>query len=378
MTRRKSTQIDGLPDTAARIARGAIGALENAVLTREEWLRLAAQGSELGLWYWNEVTQGLFWDRRTREMFGVNPDGEVTVDTFYRALHPDDLAAVREVWRRQLETGVPCELEYRVLRPDGAIRWINARGSGFYDPAGKPRYMIGVVFDVTERKAAERERLELSGRLIRAQEKERKRLAREIHDDFCQRLSILAMGLKGVAKMTRETDAAKLVDESIASLSKLTNDIQSLSHRLYSSSLEILGLVPSIRSLCAEFAGKHGVEIEFNPVDVPDNLSTDTTLALFRIAQEGLRNVGKHSGASKVEVGLRADAQAIVLAVFDNGKGLSLSPHASAKGIGILSMRERSLSLGGRFEIRSRPSVDGTQITATVPITKAKVDGTAK
>jgi PAS domain S-box-containing protein len=146
----------------------AVSTLEQALLTREEWLRLAAQGSQLGLWYWDEVAQSLFWDAKTREIFGVSPDGEVALETFYRSLHPDDLERVREVWRQQLEAGLPCEVEYRALRPDGSIRWVNARGSGFYSKAGKPCYMIGVVFDITERKEIEQERLQLGDQLAHA------------------------------------------------------------------------------------------------------------------------------------------------------------------------------------------------------------------
>jgi len=91
------------------------------------------------------------------------------VDTFYKALHPDDLTNVRKTWRSHLENGLPYEIEYRSLRPDGTIRWINALGRGYYSRSGKPLYMVGVVFDVTERKQAQQEREELGGRLINAQ-----------------------------------------------------------------------------------------------------------------------------------------------------------------------------------------------------------------
>ena len=142
--------------------------LKQALLTRDEWLRLAAHGSQLGLWYWNEVTESLFADQKTREIFGVSQQGEVTVETFYNAMHPDDLERVREVWRYALESGLPYELEYRALRPDGSVRWVNACGRGYYDGAGKPQYMIGVVFDITERKEIEQERLVLGEQLAHA------------------------------------------------------------------------------------------------------------------------------------------------------------------------------------------------------------------
>ena len=367
MTRRKASNMGGLPQDAANTAKRAVRSLEKALLTREEWLRLAAQGSQLGLWYWDEITQGLFCDRRTREMFGVTLKGEVTVETFYKVLHPDDAAWVRKVWRDRLEKGLPYDIEYRVQRSDGSIRWINARGSGYYDRAGKPRYMIGVVFDITERKEVEQQHLQFGGRLINAQEQERMRLAQEIHDDFGQRLSLFMVELEAIAQMTKETNAGKRLRELIRALGDLTHDIHSVSHRLYSSKLEVLGLVPSIRSLCAEFAKQHGIQTRFEHGDVPHHLPTDTALSLFRIVQEGLHNVSKHSGASKVKVGLRGNSDGISLTVCDNGTGFNLSDDLS-RGIGIQGMRERARWLGGRFEIKSRPLMEGTQIAVTVPL----------
>ena len=368
MTRRNDAQIVHLPKGAVRPAKRAAPKLEKALLTHPEWLRLAAQGSQLGLWYWNEITQSLFWDRKTREIFGVNLDGDVTLDTFYKALHSDDLARVRQVWRYQLESGLPCELEYRAQRPDGSIRWINARGNGYYTKAGKPEYMIAVVSDVTERKEAEQARLGLSGRLINAQEQERRRLAQEIHDDFGQRLSLVMVELEAVAELTKETKAGQRVAELVRTLDELTSDLHCLSHRLYSSKLDTLGLVPSVRSLCLEFVKQHGIEIRFDHEDVPEHLLGDIALSLFRIAQEGLSNATKHSGAGKVHVQLKGSADAISLTVFDNGTGFDLMQNSSAEGIGVQSMRERVRSLGGIFEIRSRPSVEGTQISASVPL----------
>jgi PAS domain S-box-containing protein len=334
----------------------------------EEWLRLAAQGAQMGLWYWNEVTNELFWDTKTREMFGVNRVGEVTVDTFYGALHPDDRARVKEVWRYQLERGLPYDLEYRALRRDGSIRWIQARGSGYYDKDGKPLCMVGIVFDVTERKLADQERNELSGRLINAQEQERSRLARELHDDFSQRLALLAVGLENVAKMIEVSPKAAIarVRELRNTVSSIAEDMHSLSHRLHSSKLEILGLTTSVRSLCAEFAKRHGTQIDFVEKNVPKSMPPDTALCLFRIVQEGLRNVTKHSRGSRAEVRLQADSEAISLSVSDNGVGFELAQLLASDGIGVRSMKERTRMLGGTFEVVSEP-MHGTQITVSIP-----------
>jgi signal transduction histidine kinase len=142
---------------------------------------------------------------------------------------------------------------------------------------------------------------------------------------------------------------------------------------LHSSKLETLGLAPSINSLCVEFAKQHRIRIQFGHANVPSQVSSDTALYLFRIAQEGLHNVRKHSGASEVSVHLKADSDTICLTVLDNGRGIEADGNHSSKGIGIESMKERARLLGGRLEIQSRPWVEGTQIRVVVPMTSISV-----
>jgi PAS domain S-box-containing protein len=373
MTRRNPAKIVHLPwdpgQTVEHAVSAAVSTLEKALLTREEWLRLAAQGSQLGLWYWNEVNHGLFWDVRTREIFGVNVEGEVTLDTFYKALHPDDLERVKQIWRYQLESGIPCDLEYRAQRPDGSIRWIHARGSGYYDSVGNPLYIIGVIFDVTERKQAEQERLELSGRLINAQEQERSHLARELHDDFGQRLSLVASEMSRVAEMMKGTDSvvSEQVEHVCTFLSDVISDLHLLSHRLHSSKLESMGLVESVRSTCEEFSRQCGTRVQFAHKDIPKSISSETALCLFRIVQEGLHNVGKHSQASRAAVRLTRTPEGISLTMSDNGVGFDLAGNYVSRGIGIQSMKERTRMLGGTLEVLSRPQ-HGTQIAVTLPL----------
>jgi PAS domain S-box-containing protein len=123
----------------------------------EQLFQLAAEGSHLGVWDWDETTGKLLWDGATREIFDVPVEGEVALDTFYRAVYPHDLERVKGVWRRAVESGLPYQIEFRVRRSNGAIGWVHARGRGYYDDKGKPLRMIGVVFDITDRKQAELE-----------------------------------------------------------------------------------------------------------------------------------------------------------------------------------------------------------------------------
>lgn len=356
------------PRKSAKTAKQSENGLIKALLTRDEWLRLAAQGSELGLWHWNEITKSVFWDLKTREIFGVSPDGAVTLKTFYRVLHPEDRARVIENWRYQLENALPFEIEYRIKRPDGHIRWISARGSGYHDKAGKPQYMIGVIFDVTEERFAEKERVELSGRLINAQEQERSRLARELHDDFGQRLSLAAFEADRLAETTKDShpEISEHVRELYSSLSRLISDLHLISHRLYSAKLESLGLVPSLRSACEDFAKQHATRVDFLDKNVPKSLFPDTALCLFRIVQEGLHNIASHAKASKVTVRITGSAETISLILGDNGIGFQPSRSPST-GIGLQSMKERVRMLGGTLQVLSRPG-RGTRIVATLPL----------
>jgi PAS domain S-box-containing protein len=121
----------------------------------QDLFRLAAEGSHLGVWHWDEVGRTLSWDRSTQDMFGVSGDANITIDTFYRALHPDDAERVKQTWRQALELQLPYQIEFRTQRTDGTVRWIHARGRGYYDESGKALSMSGVVFDITDRKEAE-------------------------------------------------------------------------------------------------------------------------------------------------------------------------------------------------------------------------------
>ena len=121
----------------------------------QDLFRLAAEGSHLGVWHWDETSQRISWDRATRNMFGVSGDADITIDAFYAAVHPDDLERVKRARRQALELRLPYQIEYRAQRTDGTICWVHSRGRGDYDESGKPLSMSGVVFDITDRKKAE-------------------------------------------------------------------------------------------------------------------------------------------------------------------------------------------------------------------------------
>jgi signal transduction histidine kinase len=210
---------------------------------------------------------------------------------------------------------------------------------------------------------------QLSGMLINAQEAERSCLAAEIHDDFSQRLALLALGLETTAEKVPK--ASEDVSHQLKDLSNevcnLGGDLHTLSHRLHSSTLESLGLVLSVNGFCKEFSAQQGIEIDFTHDQIPRKINPEVALCVFRIVQESLRNVKKHSGASKTQVTMQVVDGTIHLLVCDQGVGFNPKEIKRREGLGTRSMAERAHLLGGRLEIRSKLGT-GTIIAVQVPL----------
>jgi signal transduction histidine kinase/ABC-type uncharacterized transport system substrate-binding protein len=222
--------------------------------------------------------------------------------------------------------------------------------------------------DITQRKHELQERLELSGQLIHAQEEERSRLARELHDDFNQQLAMLAVDLERLSQTIADSplDAGRRLRDLWNRAAELGDNLHSLSHRLHSSTLENLGLALGLSSLCHEFTGQQGIEVDFEHENVPRGINPDVALCIFRIVQEALRNVKKHSRASCAEVRLRGEGEMLYLSVSDAGVGFDKKLKSSRGGLGIRSMEERLRLVGGRMDIVSEKN-RGTTLTVCVP-----------
>ena len=222
---------------------------------------------------------------------------------------------------------------------------------------------------VEDRKAAGEQLASLSGRLIEAQEEERKRIAREVHDDYTQRLAMLAIDVERLAESVGDSaeETKRRLREFFQSISELGADMHSLSHEMHSSTLESLGLVAGVKAFCHEFAEAEQVRIDFSHENIPRSLRGDVALCLFRIVQEGLRNVKRHSGANKASVRVEYSGGNVHLTVSDQGKGFDLGTAPASSGIGIRSMQERLRLLGGRLQVQSR-LMQGTRVDAWLPL----------
>jgi signal transduction histidine kinase len=236
--------------------------------------------------------------------------------------------------------------------------------------------IVGLLVERANRKRADeslresrRELRSLTGRLLLAQETERRRIARELHDDLNQDLALLAvhLDLLGQGPPGSGVEFAGRMKEMADRVKRLSSAVHDLSTELHPSKLEQLGIEAAIRGLCKELARAHGLTIEFAALPVPTTIPDDTALCLYRIAQEALRNVVKHSGARRVRVELSGDERDVSLRIADEGSGFDSGTLRGKGGLGLVSMRERLLLIGGSITIDSRPSV-GTRIDVHVPL----------
>jgi signal transduction histidine kinase len=206
----------------------------------------------------------------------------------------------------------------------------------------------------------------MSGQLIEAQEQERSRIARELHDDICQRLALLSMEID-VASAVPEANTTKSLQQIGKLCSEIALDLQGLSHQLHSSILDYLGVATAVKEFCDELSKQYDLQIEFSARDVPEKLPKDISLCLFRVAQEALHNAVKHSGTSQFTVELMGTKDVIQLMVTDTGAGFDPEDVRKDGGLGLVSMQERVHLVHGSFSVDTLPGA-GTKIRVTVPL----------
>jgi PAS domain S-box-containing protein len=286
-------------------------------------------------------------------------------------IFPDLPERWRQIHRRCLE-GETLRAEEDPWDRAGGTTWLRWEIRPWQNLDGVPGGILIFSEDITHRKHAEEALASLSGRLIEAQDEERKRIAREIHDDYNQRVAMLALDLEQLAENVGDSsgETSQKFHELLDRVSELGADLHSLSHRLHSSTLESLGLLAGVEALCKEFAEQQGVQVDFVHDNVPGGVPADAALCMFRITQEALRNIKRHSGANWAEVRLEQQDRRLHLSVSDHGRGFNSNKPPAERGIGIHSMEERLRLLGGELEIQSRP-MEGTRIDAWLPLKMA-------
>jgi signal transduction histidine kinase len=277
----------------------------------------------------------------------------------------------RPFLEKLLSKGTVRNVEFKIRTKDGQIR--TTLGSAEVIEVEGESCILSVFADITQRKQAEEALSTMSRRLIGAQEQERTRIARELHDDINQRIAMLSVefGRLEQSEPPLGLEHRSRLKELQKRLLDLGIEVQAISHRLHSSKLEYLGLAVACKGFCREVAERQEVTVDFTATDVPRKVPEDVALCLFRVLQESLNNAIKYSGVQHFEVWLYGVSDEIQLIVRDDGVGFDAESAMSSQGLGLISMRERVHLVNGTISITSKPRV-GTEVAVRVPFVSAE------
>jgi PAS domain S-box-containing protein len=306
------------------------------------------------------------------EMTGYSRD-ELLSMSFFDITHSDDREPDAQEFQRLVQGEIPTyQLEKRYVRKDGHIIWVQVTTTLIKDAAGHPVSELGLVLDITERKRANEELQRLSGRLLQAQDEERRRIARELHDETAQTLFGVNMNLTQIMQNDRElSDQTKdLLSQSLGMGERLLEGIRTLSYLLHPPLLDLVGLTSALDWYVDGFRKRSGIEVDLAVAPDVERLPSSIETSLFRIVQESLTNLHRHSGSTRASIRLGKVGGQIILEVKDWGGGIAERAIASGDdvgslGVGIPGMRQRMRQLGGDLTITT--STDGTTVIAMVP-----------
>jgi PAS domain S-box-containing protein len=379
---------------------------EEALRESEERLRLALAAGQMAAWDVDLANERTHWDAKEFALLGLNEgDVDPSPAEFYRRVHPDDRLMVQQHVQGAIDKNGKMEYEFRIITPDGQIRWLAARGLVFKNEQGRPMRMVGINFDVTERKRTE-ERLRsftlelewrvaertqelvqsqdrlraLTTELTLTEQRERKRLAIDLHDYLAQLLVLIHMKLSRIkcAVSSEQTEMVRDIEQVVNEALTYT---RTLVAQLSPTVLHDFGLPVALNWL-----GQQMVRQELSVVVrrlVPDDLKLpeDHAVLLFQSVRELLVNVRKHAGTNQALVTIEKIANELVITVHDNGAGVGpASPQATdtpapiSSKFGLFSIRERMRTIGGRFEIDSTPG-KGTTARLILPLTDVESEG---
>jgi PAS domain S-box-containing protein len=346
-----------------------------AQLERERARLVEAQEvAKAGSWEAELQSLNVIWSEQTHRIFETDPSRfHPTRPKFLEFIHPEDRAKVDAAFVASLDKRSPSTVEYRIVMPDGRVKNIEERWQAFHDEEGKPVRVAGTCRDITERVRAEKELQRLSGQLLRLQDEERRRIARDLHDSTGQDLVALATTLSQLhdAIPTSSRKLRKLANQCQGLADRCIREVRTLSYLLHPPMLDEAGLEDAIRHYLEGFAERTGIEVELEISPRLGRTTPDVEVTLFRVVQECLTNIQRHSGSLQAKVRIERDPGKITLEISDKGSGISGDQRGRngelslRLGVGIPSMRERVKLIGGRLEIESSSS--GTTVRVTIP-----------
>jgi signal transduction histidine kinase len=360
---------------------------EEALRETEEWLSLAQSAGGIGLWDWDIVNNTSKCSDQQFRLYGLEPRSPFRYEDWESLLHPDDRGSQRTIHDSILAGEDEYRSEFRCVWPDGSIHWLCNRAKIYRDASGRAVRALGANIDISGFKEAEerrnraekellasREQLrQLAAHLESAREQERIRIAREIHDELGQILTVLKMDLEAIEARYRASVSRPLKDITRRTKSMLANldlsidTVRRVSTELRPGVLDHLGIAAALEWQLQEFASRTGIRCR--SIGIPEHLPLDAaqSTAVFRIFQEILTNVARHADATCVKVEVESDAAAMTLRVTDNGRGFDPLRLTHPDALGVLGMRERALLLGGDIDFQSRSGV-GTEAILRIPL----------
>lgn len=349
---------------------------EERLKRSERELAEAQRISHVGHWERNLDGGAIICSEETYRIFGLPPQDAIR--NLEQLIHPEDRALHAAAIAGALH-GEPFDVEYRVVRPDGEIRFVHSQGSAIVDQTGRPHRAFGAVQDVTEIKRAE-EKLKatseqlraLSARVQLAREEEGIRIAREIHDELGAPLTSLRWELEGIKALSergevlRAADLKQRLEAMFGLIDTMVNIVRGIASDLRPVVLDILGLEEGIEWQAQQFRERTGIAVDYQPPENAVGLTAEQSIAVFRIFQEALTNILRHAGATRVVVTMAREGGAFFLRVKDNGKGIREEQKYGQLSIGLLGMRERAHLIGGEIDIRGNEG-EGTTVTVMLP-----------
>jgi PAS domain S-box-containing protein len=349
--------------------------LSRSETSQAEGQRLTHTGSGV----WNVATNEVVWSQEMYRIYGFEP-GSVSpcYELFMQIVHPDDRLRVDQILQKLVGEEIGYDVEFRIVRPNGEVRHLHSMGHPVFDESGKLTEVIGTILDATERKQAEEERGKLLRRLMAAQEEERIRIARQLHDQMGQNVSALNLKL-AMLQCTHggQTDVDEQYETLRAIAKQLERDVDFLVWELRPTALDDLGLLTALSNYAQNWSKHFGVRAELHDVGMEkQRLSGEIESVLYRATQEALTNIAKHASASNVSILLERRSNIVSLIIEDDGVGFDAEQAFSAeqKGVGLLGMRERVSLVDGTVEVESTPG-NGVTVAVRIPATRAFVSG---
>jgi PAS domain S-box-containing protein len=346
------------------------------VQKHEALLTQAEQLARLGSWEYNVESQSFVWSDQMYRMLAREPSDEpISLEQVCAIFHPDDrervLADVRTIVRERK----PLENELRFVLPDGRVRIFHSRALPIADERGRIHQIRGISQDVTDRRDSEEEQRRLSQQLLNVRDEEHRRMARDLHESAAQSLAVLKMTLSRLGEVVPEQleNVRKLVHSSEALAEEAIREVRTVSHLLHPLVLDDAGLGPALRWYARGFAERSQVKAEVQIEDEFGRLSQDFETAVFRIVQEALTNVHRHSGSRTAMIRVARHNGSILVEIEDSGRGMPLPSEStgwrSPLGIGLAGIRQRVKQLQGTFEIKSAPG-KGTTVRVVLPLSE--------